>query len=178
MLKACVTPAAAVAAAASVFRRAAASRAVTIPRPSSSSSPPPPPRRGRRPATTMATASSEGAGSASAKTERVYPEECRVEVNGKQYRRCAAALVFNKNGDVLVGERSDRPGSWGMPQGGIEVRDDRSNDFLDGFFLSVPSRPRGRRPPTARRPRPIFHPRTAPRPPSHAPYLTTPRATR
>ena len=77
----------------------------------------------------MATAS-EGAGSASAKTERVYPEECRVEMNGKQYRRCAAALVFNKNGDGLVGERSDRPGSWGMPQGGIEVRDERMNDFF------------------------------------------------
>jgi hypothetical protein len=127
MLKACVVPAAA---AASVFRRAAASRAVTIPRPSSSSPPPPPPPgRRRRPVTTMATAS-EGAGSASAKTERVYPEECRVEMNGKQYRRCAAALVFNKNGDVLVGERSDRPGSWGMPQGGIEVRDERMTDFF------------------------------------------------
>ena len=55
--------------------------------------------------------------------ERVWPEECKVEVDGKLYRRCAAALVFNTNGDVLVGERTDRPGSWGMPQGGIEVRD-------------------------------------------------------
>jgi 8-oxo-dGTP pyrophosphatase MutT (NUDIX family) len=30
--------------------------------------------------------------------------------------------VFNLNGDVLLGERLDRPGSWGMPQGGVEVR--------------------------------------------------------
>ena len=54
--------------------------------------------------------------------ERVYPEEGKVEVDGKFYRRCAAALVFNLNGDVLLGERLDRPGSWGMPQGGGEVR--------------------------------------------------------
>ena len=54
--------------------------------------------------------------------ERVYPEEGKVEVDGKFYRRCAAALVFNLDGDVLLGERLDRPGSWGMPQGGVEVR--------------------------------------------------------
>ena len=58
--------------------------------------------------------------------EKVYPEECRVEVGGLQYRRCAAALVFNPNGDVLLGERSDRPGSWGMPQGGIEIGESQS----------------------------------------------------
>lgn len=53
--------------------------------------------------------------------EKVYPEEQKVEVGGKLYRRCAAALVFNLRGEVLVGERSDRPGSWNMPQGGVEV---------------------------------------------------------
>ena len=53
--------------------------------------------------------------------ERVYPAEGRVEVGGKWYRRCAAALVFNKHGEVLLGERLDRPGSWGMPQGGVEI---------------------------------------------------------
>ena len=58
--------------------------------------------------------------------EKVYPEECKVEVGGRQYRRCAAALVFNPNGDVLLGERSDRPGSWGMPQGGIEIGESQS----------------------------------------------------
>ena len=51
----------------------------------------------------------------------MYPEEQKVEVGGKLYRRCAAALVFNLKGEVLVGERTDRPGSWNMPQGGVEV---------------------------------------------------------
>eukprot|EP00227_Mantoniella_beaufortii_P001847 CAMPEP_0197605804 /NCGR_PEP_ID=MMETSP1326-20131121/43810_1 /TAXON_ID=1155430 /ORGANISM="Genus nov. species nov., Strain RCC2288" /LENGTH=222 /DNA_ID=CAMNT_0043173649 /DNA_START=54 /DNA_END=722 /DNA_ORIENTATION=+ len=55
------------------------------------------------------------------KKEKVYPEERKVEVGGVFYRRCAAALVFNAKGEVLVGERSDRPGSWNMPQGGIEI---------------------------------------------------------
>lgn len=59
---------------------------------------------------------------ASAEAEKVYPEEQKVEVGGKLYRRCAAALVFNVKGEVLVGERTDRPGSWNMPQGGVEVR--------------------------------------------------------
>ena len=45
-----------------------------------------------------------------------------MEVGGLFYRRCAAALVFNARGEVLVGERRDKPGSWNMPQGGIEVR--------------------------------------------------------
>ena len=67
--------------------------------------------------------------------ERVYPEEGKVEVDGKFYRRCAAALVFNLNGDVLLGERLDRPGSWGMPQGGVEVRRARP----DRGFLRVVS---------------------------------------
>ena len=53
--------------------------------------------------------------------EKVYPEEQKVEVGGKLYRRCASALVFNLKGEVLVGERTDRPGSWNMPQGGVEV---------------------------------------------------------
>ena len=49
-----------------------------------------------------------------------YPESRSVTVNGERYRRCAAAIVFNDRGQVLCGERSDRKGSWNMPQGGIE----------------------------------------------------------
>ena len=73
--------------------------------------------------------------------ERVYPEEGKVEVAGAVYRRCAAALVFNKNGDVLLGERLDRPGSWGMPQGGVEVRLDakpKHKSIIIHFFPSHP----------------------------------------
>jgi len=70
---------------------------------------------GRRMSTVRKTS---GAGTG---TPKVYPEEQTVEVGGRTYRRCAAALVFNIKGEVLVGERCDRPGSWNMPQGGVEV---------------------------------------------------------
>merc|ERR1711908_257289 len=30
------------------------------------------------------------------------------------------AVVFNKKGQVLVGERSDKPGQWQFPQGGTD----------------------------------------------------------
>ena len=41
--------------------------------------------------------------------------------NGKVYRRCVAALVFNTEGEVLVGERVHAPGSWQLPQGGVDA---------------------------------------------------------
>ena len=75
--------------------------------------------------------------------ERVYPAEGKVEVDGKFYRRCAAALVFNLNGDVLLGERLDRSGSWGMPQGGVEVRRARP-DRGRSELLFFPGRHRAR----------------------------------
>ena len=73
--------------------------------------------------------------------EKVYPEECKVEVGGRQYRRCAAALVFNPNGDVLLGERSDRPGSWGMPQGGIEIGESQSAAATRELYEEVGMKP-------------------------------------
>jgi len=54
------------------------------------------------------------------KKTTAYPESRSVTVNGERYRRCAAAIVFNDRGQVLCGERSDRKGSWNMPQGGVE----------------------------------------------------------
>jgi len=36
------------------------------------------------------------------------------------YRLCVGIVLFNKNNDVFVGERIDRPGAWQMPQGGID----------------------------------------------------------
>ena len=38
----------------------------------------------------------------------------------KQYRRNVLAVIVNKDRKILVGERSDRPGIWQMPQGGID----------------------------------------------------------
>eukprot|EP00961_Rhodomonas_salina_P266905 3606574-Rhodomonas_salina.1 len=39
---------------------------------------------------------------------------------GGKYRPCAGALVFNKEKKVLCGNRMDVPGSWQLPQGGID----------------------------------------------------------
>ncbi len=38
----------------------------------------------------------------------------------KQYRRNVLAVIVNQDRKILVGERSDRPGIWQMPQGGID----------------------------------------------------------
>ena len=38
----------------------------------------------------------------------------------KTYRACVGIALFNSNGDVFVGERTDTPGAWQMPQGGID----------------------------------------------------------
>lgn len=36
------------------------------------------------------------------------------------YRPCVGIALFNSEGKVFVGERIDAPGSWQMPQGGID----------------------------------------------------------
>ena len=38
----------------------------------------------------------------------------------KNFRQCVVGLFINDSGKVLVGERSDAPGAWQLPQGGIE----------------------------------------------------------
>lgn len=38
----------------------------------------------------------------------------------KLYRPCVGITLFNKQGQVFVGERIDGPGAWQMPQGGID----------------------------------------------------------
>ncbi len=42
------------------------------------------------------------------------------EDNSKLYRPCVGIALFNAEGNVFVGERIDAPGSWQMPQGGID----------------------------------------------------------
>ena len=37
----------------------------------------------------------------------------------KKYRQCVGAMVINKNRQVFVAERIDSPGSFQMPQGGV-----------------------------------------------------------
>lgn len=40
------------------------------------------------------------------------------------YRPCVGLCLFNKDGNVFVGERLDGPGAWQMPQGGIDDGED------------------------------------------------------
>ncbi len=42
----------------------------------------------------------------------------------KKYRACVGIALFNRNGDVFVGERIDTPNAWQMPQGGIDAGED------------------------------------------------------
>src|SRR5260370_6974305 len=39
------------------------------------------------------------------------------------YRPNVAAIIRRPDNKILVGERSDRPGSWQFPQGGIKTRE-------------------------------------------------------
>lgn len=40
------------------------------------------------------------------------------------YRRCVGICLFNRDGNVFVGERLDTPGAWQMPQGGVDDGED------------------------------------------------------
>ena len=40
------------------------------------------------------------------------------------YRACVGIMLLNQDGKVFVGERGDAPGSWQMPQGGIDEGED------------------------------------------------------
>eukprot|EP00039_Didymoeca_costata_P025477 m.13501 g.13501 ORF g.13501 m.13501 type:complete len:183 (-) comp4868_c0_seq1:209-757(-) len=51
---------------------------------------------------------------------RLLSKMPHIVVDGKRYRKCASALVINDHGLVLVGERVGKPGSWNMPQGGMD----------------------------------------------------------
>lgn len=42
----------------------------------------------------------------------------------KHYRPCVGIALFNKQGQVFVGERVDTSGAWQMPQGGIDEGED------------------------------------------------------
>lgn len=39
---------------------------------------------------------------------------------GLPYRPCAGVVLINADGLIFAGQRLDRPGSWQMPQGGID----------------------------------------------------------
>ncbi len=41
-----------------------------------------------------------------------------------KYRPCVGIALFNKDGQIFVGERIDTPNAWQMPQGGIDNGED------------------------------------------------------
>lgn len=43
-----------------------------------------------------------------------------IKADSLPFRPCVGILLFNKQGQVFVGERLDNPGAWQMPQGGID----------------------------------------------------------
>jgi putative (di)nucleoside polyphosphate hydrolase len=49
------------------------------------------------------------------------------------YRPCVGIVLFNPKGSVFVGERIDNPGSWQMPQGGI----DEGETVEEAFFREM-----------------------------------------
>jgi len=53
-----------------------------------------------------------------------------MSADRKIYRPCVGIALFNKDGKVFVGERIDTPGSWQMPQGGIDEGEDRQTAAL------------------------------------------------
>ncbi|MBV6633635.1 MAG: RNA pyrophosphohydrolase [Alphaproteobacteria bacterium] len=41
-----------------------------------------------------------------------------------QHRPCVGVMLTNADGLIFIGERSDAPGAWQMPQGGIDKGED------------------------------------------------------
>lgn len=46
------------------------------------------------------------------------------------YRPCVGIVLFNPDQKVFVGERIDTPGSWQMPQGGIDPGEQAEHAFF------------------------------------------------
>ena len=58
------------------------------------------------------------------------------------YRPNVAAIIRRSDNKILVGERSDRPGSWQFPQGGIKTRETPEEALERELFEEV-GLPRG-----------------------------------
>ena len=46
------------------------------------------------------------------------------------FRPCVGIMLINSAGKIFVGERIDNPGSWQMPQGGIDAGEDIETAFF------------------------------------------------
>ncbi|EKR65262.1 RNA pyrophosphohydrolase family protein [Leptospira weilii str. 2006001853] len=66
--------------------------------------------------------------------EKLERELIRME---KPYRKNVGMVVFNFHGEVLVGERSNFPGSWQFPQGGIDEAEEPMTAALRELYEEV-----------------------------------------
>ena len=57
----------------------------------------------------------------------------KSDIADKPYRLNVGIVLFNKDGHVFVGERTDTPGAWQMPQGGI----DEGEDYLHAAYREL-----------------------------------------
>ena len=46
------------------------------------------------------------------------------------YRPCVGIVLINNHQEVFIGERIDHPGSWQLPQGGVENGEDLATAFF------------------------------------------------
>lgn len=53
-----------------------------------------------------------------------------MSIDHLPYRPCVGITLFNRDHKVFVGERIDTPGSWQMPQGGIDAGEDVEAAFF------------------------------------------------
>jgi len=59
-----------------------------------------------------------GAGAAAS---AAAPAPGAADPAGLPYRPCAGVVLVNRDGRIFAGERTDGPGTWQMPQGGIDA---------------------------------------------------------
>ncbi|AFY72233.1 NTP pyrophosphohydrolase [Synechococcus sp. PCC 7502] len=55
----------------------------------------------------------------------------------KPYRQNVGIIVFNQNGEVLAGERTNVLGAWQFPQGGIDTGEDPKTAALRELYEEV-----------------------------------------
>jgi putative (di)nucleoside polyphosphate hydrolase len=65
------------------------------------------------------------------------PSPLENKLESKPYRQNVGIVVFNQNGEVLVGERVNVLGGWQFPQGGIDAGEDPKTAALRELYEEV-----------------------------------------
>jgi len=56
-----------------------------------------------------------------------------VVMNPLPYRKCVAAVIFTREGKLIIGERYDLRNTWQFPQGGVK----ENESYLDAVYREV-----------------------------------------